>query len=78
MNQQAFAKLGPVVKSLTTIDTASITPPGMVVLDQCVVKLIFCQTQAKATIAAAPTLSASTWPSPATPAPPRPTSPSTR
>jgi hypothetical protein len=57
MNQQAFAKLGPVVKSLTTIDTASITPPGTVVLDQCVVKLIFCQTQAKATIAAAPTLS---------------------
>ncbi len=57
MNQQAFDKLGPVVKSLTTIDTAAITPPGTVVLDQCVVKLIVCQTQARSVIAQAPTLS---------------------
>lgn len=56
MNQQAFDKLGPVVQSLTTIDTASITPPGTVVLDECVLNVLVCQTWARATIAAPPTL----------------------
>lgn len=59
LNQQAFAKLGPVVQSLTTIDTSSITPVGTQVLDDCVLPGLFglCITRATAKIDRAPTLS---------------------
>lgn len=56
INESSFAKLGPVVKSLTTIDTASIAPPGTVFFDECITQVIVCTLSAKATSAAAPSI----------------------
>jgi hypothetical protein len=56
INERSFTKIGPVVKSLTTIDTASISPPGTVFLDECITQIIVCTLSVRATTAAAPTL----------------------
>ena len=56
INESSFAKLGPVIKSLTTIDTAAIAPPGTVLLDKCITQIIGCVIYAKATTATAPTI----------------------
>lgn len=56
INERSFPKLGPVVKGLTTIDTASIAPPGTVFLDECITQVIVCTLYVKATTAAAPTI----------------------
>jgi hypothetical protein len=56
INDRSFTKLGPVVKSLTTIDTASIAPPGTVFLDECITQVFVCTLSAKATSAAAPSI----------------------
>jgi hypothetical protein len=56
INESSFTKLGPVIKSLTTIDTASIAPPGTVLLDECITQVIGCVIYAKATTASAPTI----------------------
>ena len=56
INERSFTKLGPVVKNLTTIDTASIAPAGTVFLDECITQIIVCTLSAKATTAAAPTI----------------------
>jgi hypothetical protein len=56
INESSFLKLGPVIKSLTTIDTAAIAPPGTVLLDECITQVIGCVIYAKATTATAPTI----------------------
>ena len=56
VNERSFTKLGPVIKSLTTIDTAAIAPPGTVILDECITSIVVCTVYATATTAAAPTL----------------------
>lgn len=56
INESSFTKLGPVIKSLTTIDTASIAPPGTVLLDECITQVIGCVIYAKAQTATAPTI----------------------
>jgi hypothetical protein len=48
INERSFTKLGPVVKSLTTFDTAAIAPPGTVFLDECITQIIVCTLHAKA------------------------------
>ena len=56
INESSFTKLGPVIKSLTTIDTGAIAPPGTVLLDECITRVIGCVIYAKATTASAPTI----------------------
>jgi hypothetical protein len=56
INESSFTKLGPVIESLTTIDTASIAPPGTVLLDECITQVIGCVIYATATTATAPTI----------------------
>lgn len=56
INERSFPKLGPVVENLTTIDTAAIAPPGTVMLDECITRVIACVIYATATTASAPTL----------------------
>jgi hypothetical protein len=56
INESSFTKLGPVIKSLTTIDTAAIAPPGTVLLDECITRVIGCVVYATATTASAPTI----------------------
>jgi hypothetical protein len=56
VNERSFTKLGPVIRNLTTIDTAAIAPPGTVVLDECITRIGICTVYATATISAAPTL----------------------
>jgi hypothetical protein len=53
INERSFTKLGPVVKNLTTFDTAAIAPPGTVLLDECITRVFVCTLHAKATTAAA-------------------------
>jgi hypothetical protein len=48
INERSFTKLGPVVKSLTTFDTAAVAPPGTVFLDECITRIIVCTLHAKA------------------------------
>ncbi|HET6949117.1 MAG TPA: hypothetical protein VFI47_02015 [Acidimicrobiales bacterium] len=48
LNERSFDKLGPVVKSLTTFDTAAIAPPGTVFLDECITRVIVCTLHARA------------------------------
>ncbi len=56
INDRAFDKIEPVVKTLTTIDTGAIAPPGTVFLDECITQVIFCTLHARASTAAAPTI----------------------
>jgi hypothetical protein len=56
INDRAFATIGPVVKTLTTIDTAAIAPAGTVFLDECITQVIVCTLHAKASTAAPPTI----------------------
>ncbi|MGH9259310.1 MAG: hypothetical protein ACRD08_05325, partial [Acidimicrobiales bacterium] len=56
LNERSFSKIGPVVKTLTTIDTAAIAPPGTVFLDECITRIFVCTLHAKATTAAAATI----------------------
>jgi hypothetical protein len=56
VNERSFSKLGPVVQSLTTIDTAAIAPPGTVFLDECITQVIVCTLHARATTAGAATI----------------------
>ena len=56
LNDRAFDKIGPVVKTLTTIDTGAIAPPGTVFLDECITRVIFCTLHARASTSAAPTI----------------------
>jgi hypothetical protein len=56
LNERSSTKIGAVVKTLTTIDTAAIAPAGTVFLDECITQIIFCTLHAKATSAAPPTI----------------------
>ncbi len=56
INERSFSKLGPVVKGLTTIDTASIAPTGTVFFDECITEVFVCTLSARATSAAPPTI----------------------
>jgi hypothetical protein len=56
VNERSFSKLGPVITSLTTIDTAAIAPAGTVLLDECITKIIVCTLSARATTASPPTI----------------------
>jgi hypothetical protein len=56
INERSFGKLGAVVKTLTTIDTAAIAPAGTVFLDECITRIIVCTLYATATSAAPPTI----------------------
>ena len=56
VNERSFTKLGPVVKTLTTIDTAAIAPVGTVILDECITQVIVCTVYAAARTSAAPTI----------------------
>jgi hypothetical protein len=56
INERSFPKIGAVVKTLTTIDTAAIAPAGTVFLDECITRIIVCTLHAKATSAAPPTI----------------------
>jgi len=56
INESSFTKLGPVIKQLTTIDPGAIAPPGTVVMDECLQRIIGCTLYVKANTAAAPTL----------------------
>ena len=56
INERSFAKLGPVVKSLTTFDPGAIAPAGTVLLDECITQVIVCTLSARATTAAPPTI----------------------
>jgi hypothetical protein len=48
VNERSFAKLGPVVKGLTSFDPAAVAPPGTVFLDECVTRVILCVVHARA------------------------------
>ena len=56
INERSFPKIGAVVKTLTTIDTAAIAPAGTVFLDECITRIIVCTLHAKATSAAPPSI----------------------
>ncbi len=56
VNDRSFNKLGPVIKSLTTIDTAAIAPVGTVILDECITQILVCTVYATARTSAAPTI----------------------
>lgn len=56
LNARSFERIGPVVTTLTTVDTAAIAPPGTVFLDECITQVIVCTVHAKASTAAAPTI----------------------
>jgi hypothetical protein len=56
INDRAFDKIGPVVKTLTTIDTAAIAPAGTVFLDECITQVIVCTLYARASTSAPPTI----------------------
>jgi len=56
LNDRSFDKIGPVVKTLTTIDTGAIAPAGTVFLDECITQVIVCTLYAKASTAAPPTI----------------------
>ena len=56
INDRAFDKIGPVVKTLTTIDTGAIAPPGTVFLDECITQVIVCTLHARASTSAPPTI----------------------
>ncbi|HEX6568127.1 MAG TPA: hypothetical protein VF015_03150 [Acidimicrobiales bacterium] len=56
LNERSFGKIGAVVKTLTTIDTAAIAPAGTVFLDECITRIIVCTLYAKATSSAPPTI----------------------
>ncbi len=48
VNERSFAKLGPVVKSLTSFDPGAVAPPGTVFLDECITQVILCVVHARA------------------------------
>jgi hypothetical protein len=56
VNERSFNKLGPVIRNLTTIDTAAIAPVGTVILDECITQVIVCTVYATARTSAAPTI----------------------
>jgi hypothetical protein len=56
LDDRSFDKIGPVVKTLTAIDTAAIAPPGTVFLDECITQVIWCTLYATASTSAAPTI----------------------
>jgi hypothetical protein len=56
VNERSFSKLEPVVRNLTTIDTAAIAPVGSVLLDQCISQVVVCTIYAKATTSGPATL----------------------
>jgi hypothetical protein len=56
INESSFTKLGPVIESLTTIDTGAIAPVGTVLLDRCITQVIGCVIYARASTATAPTI----------------------
>lgn len=56
LNERSFERIGPVVKTLTTIDTAAIAPAGTVFLDECITQVIVCTVYAKAATSAPPTI----------------------
>jgi hypothetical protein len=56
VNERSFNKLGPVIRNLTTIDTAAIAPVGTVILDECITQVVVCTVYATAKTSAAPTM----------------------
>lgn len=56
VNERSFTKLGPVIRQLTTIDTAAIAPVGTVILDECITQVFVCTVYATARTSAAPTI----------------------
>jgi len=57
INESSFAKLGPTIESLTTIDPGAIAPAGTVVLDACQQSVFgVCTVYTRAVIAAPPTI----------------------
>lgn len=56
VNESSFAKLGPVIKQLTTLDLRAIAPPGTVLMDRCLQRLIGCTLYVVARTAAVPTI----------------------
>jgi hypothetical protein len=56
VNERAFTSLGPVIRELTTIDTAAIAPAGTVLLNECLAEVLVCTVHARGAIAAPPTL----------------------
>lgn len=56
VNESSFTKLGPVIKQLTTLDLRAIAPPGTVLMDKCLQRVIGCTLYVKATTATVPTI----------------------
>lgn len=56
VNESSFTKLGPVIKQLTTIDLRAIAPPGTVLMDECLQRLIGCTLYVVAKTATVPTI----------------------
>src|SRR5690606_2878724 len=56
LNERSFPKISAVVKTLTTIDTGAIAPPGTVFLDECITRVIVCTLHAKASSSGSPTI----------------------
>ncbi|HEY8545989.1 MAG TPA: hypothetical protein VIL36_13115 [Acidimicrobiales bacterium] len=56
INDSSFSKIGPVIKSLTTIDLGAVAPPGTVLIDECMTQVIVCTLYVKASTARTPTI----------------------